>query len=308
MCRVDSQHGPRTDPILGAALSAASATSIHLLAGTLVLATSLAAQPWPEGIQIFTASSVEDSSSWKQVTVNCPSGTIAYHGGASVTASSELPVVIEQSLPVGGVPPTQWLALAQEVEPTSELWRVSAFVHCADVPGYELVNVQSDLNSDVSRELTASCPPGKSVVGGGGGVFFFDQDLGLVGSMADEGGWTVSAREIRPTNASWLLSAFASCAPISELYEIGVLTRADDPDEGLTLFCGFGDRLVAGGASLRLDGAGAALQTLDPGPEHFAVKAVDVLSPYSALLLVSNLCWRATLFADGFESGDTTFW
>ena len=106
MCDVVSRRERLRDPSPRSMRAMLAPCCIHLFAGIVFVAASLAGQSWPETIQIVAAKSATDSSDWKQVVVNCPPGTIAYHGGASVPATSDLPVVIEQSLPVGGDPPT----------------------------------------------------------------------------------------------------------------------------------------------------------------------------------------------------------
>jgi len=89
----------------------------------------------PAGYEVHIASSSEDSSPAKQVSVQCPTGKVAVGGGAALfgagnVVSPPLAVALDHSMisPLGD----EWFARAHEVSPTDTGWELDVKVICAN--------------------------------------------------------------------------------------------------------------------------------------------------------------------------------
>lgn len=83
------------------------------------------------------------------------------------------------------------------------------------ISGYDIVIKNSDENSSDDKLEGAFCPEGKSALGGGA-IVFGDLPVALVSSAPAIGGrgWGARAREIIPTEGSWSMHVYATCANI----------------------------------------------------------------------------------------------
>ena len=80
----------------------------------------------------------------------------------------------------------------------------------------EIVNAESVSNSDTNRQVEASCPAGKQVVGGGAHVWNAASDVALDESYpASAAKWRATAYEVNATAANWHLVAYAICAVVA---------------------------------------------------------------------------------------------
>jgi hypothetical protein len=257
-------------------------------------------------IQVVQADSAFDSTDWKQVVVNCPPGTIAFSGGVglSVGTQTQLPLIVHQSLPQGN-PPTGWLGLAQEREPTATFWGITSVALCATVSGYELVESSSPFDGASPKTVFANCPPGKTPIGGGGGIFFFAPELALHRLSSTETGWHATAIA-HAAVGNWLLNVKVSCAPAVDVERFaGRTLNETDVVDILELTCPTNRVAIAGG------GTGPnriAIFTTWPVLGGWEVAARKIIPVSNWVLAAEVLCLRPTLFADGFESGDTGGW
>ena len=132
---------------------------------TGILATAQPASAVP-GLVTPQGSSVSDSSAEKVVAVACPTGTRTIGGSAVVGGSTR--VRINSEVP----DPTHYTVLAREPRGgVSENWFVVVTAHCAPVsalPGLEYRRTASVFDSTVSHAVTATCSPGKKLIGIGG--------------------------------------------------------------------------------------------------------------------------------------------
>ena len=79
--------------------------------------------------------------------------------------------------------------------------------------GLEIVSAESPSSSDASRQVEATCPAGKVVVGGGAHIWNAPGDVALDESYpAGTSKWRATAWEVNATGANWHLMAYAICA------------------------------------------------------------------------------------------------
>ena len=87
----------------------------------------------------------------------------------------------------------------------------------AGVSGVEIVSTTSASSSN-DKSITATCPAGKTVVGGGASVSLTDGSLAVVQSTpgpltaGKATTWVAAAGEIGNVGPSWTVTAFAVCA------------------------------------------------------------------------------------------------
>ena len=136
---------------------------VAVATGILGAANPAAAVP---GLVTAQGSSVSDSTAEKVVAVACPTGTRAIGGSAVVGGSTR--VRINSAVP----DPTRYTVLAREPrggEPGN--WFVVVTAHCAPVsalPGLEYRRTASVFDSTFNHAVTATCSPGKKLIGVGG--------------------------------------------------------------------------------------------------------------------------------------------
>ena len=83
------------------------------------------------------------------------------------------------------------------------------------VSGHEIVFATSALDNDEEKNIVATCPAGKKVVGGGGYAFnlTYPDDVAIVASFpVNSSSWRVVAQETDPYAPGWLLRTYAICA------------------------------------------------------------------------------------------------
>jgi hypothetical protein len=114
---------------------------------------------------------------------------------------------------------------------TTGSWRVFARGLCAEntatpptgataagyVKGVEYRTASSSTNSVPFKSATATCPTGKTVIGGGGRVTSLSSNVALVGFQRTMGvrALRVTAHEVDPVGASWKVGVRAICANIT---------------------------------------------------------------------------------------------
>lgn len=88
------------------------------------------------------------------------------------------------------------------------------------ISGYEGVAAQSTENSDSPKSVTASCPDGKSIMGGGAGVFIGGGSIALLSIIESRpvgSAWKAKATEISGgTTADWSLEVRAICVTLGD--------------------------------------------------------------------------------------------
>ena len=80
----------------------------------------------------------------------------------------------------------------------------------------EIVTAESPSSSDQNRQVEATCPAGKQVVGGGAHLWNAASDVALDESYpASATKWRATAWEVNATAANWHLVAYAICATVA---------------------------------------------------------------------------------------------
>lgn len=152
------------------------ALAAAMLAG---LTVSLVAVSSPasavEGLRVMHGISATDSVALKTVAIECPPFYNAVGGSAYIAGSSG--VRINSAVPSGsGTSGSGFAILASEQEAgTTESWRIVGRAICAprtSLPGLEYRNAQSSFDSAASHQATATCSPGKKVIGMGGVTWY----------------------------------------------------------------------------------------------------------------------------------------
>jgi hypothetical protein len=91
----------------------------------------------------------------------------------------------------------------------------------AGLGGVETVGASSPFNSSPEKTLVVNCPTGKRLLGGGAGAWgraMIDSAVGVVLTASqplDDRTWLAAAREVNPTDESWVLQAKAVCAAVT---------------------------------------------------------------------------------------------
>jgi hypothetical protein len=186
-----------------------------------------------KNVSIERNQSSSNSNAFKSVQATCPAGSTTVIGGGGFIDGATNDVAFDsvQRLQQGRVLRVK----AHETDPTDGSWAVEAHAVCADTTNAPSTNVYADAvvtpsvtaTSSVNKTLTATCPAGKSIVGGAAatlspppGTALPPPDVVLKqsrpagnGSTAD--GWVATAVEVDPTAASWQLQVLAVCANLN---------------------------------------------------------------------------------------------
>lgn len=196
--------------------------------------------------------------------------------------------------------------MAQEREPTATSWGIASVALCATVSGYELVESSTPLAGTSQKTVHAHCPPGKTPIGSGGGIFFFAPELALYRLASIETGWNATAMA-HAAVGNWLLNVKVSCAPSVDVERFaGSTVNPADEHSLLELTCPANRVAIAGGG---FGSQHIAIFTTRPAPFLGGWRVGARKVPISTRGLGADfLCLRPTLFADGFESGDTGGW
>ena len=266
-------------------------------------------------ITLAHSASPVDGTDIKEATATCPAGSIAFSGGATLAG---LPVpyssrfLLHQSVPLGD-PPSSWYVLAQEHSPSGDPWGISSWALCAErIDGYELVSAVGAADSETPKSLAVSCPAGKVPIGGGGGIYFFTSNLGLYSLLPTSTGWQVRGAERFGQAANWLVAVSVSCAPQVDVSLVDVLTTnydGQDDFDTVSAGCPANRRYIGGGGLVE---EGNALFASGPGGLGWragGLRTVGIGAPTGPWFVGGRaLCLLLPLFADGFESGDTSAW
>jgi hypothetical protein len=156
----------------------------------------------------------DDSTDLKTSAVRCPAGTNVYGVGGGVHWSDRL-VIDENWTPNATLTSASVSAQEDEVG-TSDPWRVWVQAICAEpLPGLQRVAATSVGGSASAKEVTATCPAPKRLVGMGGDIRRAHGEVVMTALVpsADLTSVRLAAREDDTgTLANWYATAYAICA------------------------------------------------------------------------------------------------
>jgi hypothetical protein len=179
-------------------------------------AVAICATP-PAGLVRVAATSPLNSSN-KSVTATCPAGKRVLGTGADINAGNGQ-VGIDDMRPDPGLTAVTVQALEDETGQAGP-WNVTAHAICANPPaGLERVTATSSLDSSPNRAATATCSPGKTLIGTGSDInagsgqvqqieVFPDQNLTHVDVIAIEDDTSFSG--------PWSVTAYGICADAAQ--------------------------------------------------------------------------------------------
>lgn len=273
-----------------------------VLAGaTVALSTPAHAVP---GLTTAQTISAHDSTPEKVVRVSCPAGTSAVGGSAVVGGTTG--VRVNSLVPDAG----GYTVLAREQRGgVAESWSVVVTAQCAptsSLPGLEYRRASSAFDSATRHGISATCTPGKLLVGIGGLIDSSGpgQDALVLGAVRpadaltgvvvtgieDEGGYS----------GGWRTSAVAVCAnPVPGLGLASGTTAVDSTTfKRAVAVCPTGTKIHSGGFDLgsAVGQAGVSASFLDvdvngdPARQGFEVQGREDRNGFSGI-------WRVATYA-----------
>jgi hypothetical protein len=195
----------------------------------------------------IVAASPNDSAN-KSVGAVCPAGKQVTGGGGDITGGGGQ-VLIDDLVPSAtGVGVT---GLEDETG-TSSSWLLRAYAICATpLPGLEVVSNESPFDSS-PKNITATCPSGKRVVGAGGDITGGVGQAVLNNLLPNPALTSTTASAFEDENGyanNWSVSAHAICANPPPGLEL--VTAVSDPDSdpgSVAATCPSGKNLIGTGA------------------------------------------------------------
>jgi hypothetical protein len=227
-------------------------------------------------VSAFTAS----NSNNKSLTVSCPSGQRALSPGAFLEVGSFNQVLIDDIRPDAGLTSVTVNALEDETG-TDQNWTLSVGALCATPPpGLERVSATSPLNSN-NKQVTATCPAGKRVLGAGADINSFNGQVILDDLRPNAALTSVTANALEDETGNpinWSLTAYAVCAnPIAGLERISETSPLDSASPKV-LFpsCPNGKVPTGIGADINTFNGQVMLDVLDTGgAENVILEALE---------------------------------
>jgi hypothetical protein len=177
-----------------------------------VTSYGLCATPLP-GLELVTGSSSDDSQPASGVSVFCPTGKKLVGGGGDIAGGLGQVVLddIVYGSTLGDVNATGY----EDATGYGGIWHVNVYGICATPPpGLQLISVESP-SSSTNKEVTATCPAGKNLLGAGANLFSANGRVLLSAMRLDDVQRSVTAGGEVGENGigeGWTVSAYAICA------------------------------------------------------------------------------------------------
>ena len=213
-----------------------------LLAGTAGTASAMFTQ-----LQRVSKASAESSAA-KSITVPCPAGTKVVGAGADVTPGAG--DVLIQAIRPNATLTSVTVAAREDEDGTAANWYVAAYATCAPPPaGLERVAATSAASS-AAKPVVATCPSGKSLLGGAAelgnayGQVLLD---GIVPNLANRNVTVDALEDETGTAGSWTITAYAICSsPVTGLVRVSATSPVDSTGSRVvTAPCPVGKSLIS---------------------------------------------------------------
>jgi hypothetical protein len=190
---------------------------------------------------IKTADSASNTTSVKQIPVECPQGEFVYGAGGSISGGGAGNVALQAVVPEAVVPgttgaPVRVRVTAVALGAVTSTWSVTAWAVC----GVFTTNLQivpaSDTSTLRAKEANARCPDSLRMYGtgfrinnGNGTVLVHDV---IPGTSVKPTGVTVRATARTGLSPSWTLDGFAICA--NPAPTMSIVQATTQPSSGTT--------------------------------------------------------------------------
>ena len=207
---------------------------------------AFAAATAPPGYRIVSTPDLAAPASIFNTTgqANCPTGTVPWGGGASLTNGFAVPgTSLNTSEPVAG----GWRARVNNASGTAQTFRVD--VICAKKPqGYQVAFFSSDNPPHDTTPATVTCPTG-TVVLSGGALSTSDTTAAALATLGPLGRHRYTAFMANTSDVDQHLTVFAVCGAKPPGYAIvsQSLTDTGPDDPVLTPVCPAGTAVLGGG-------------------------------------------------------------
>jgi len=228
------------------------------------------------GLQVVSRSSPTNSLD-KSATASCPTGKRLIGAGGQLNAPSGK-VILDEITPFGD----NVLAEGFETDGgTQANWTVVAYAICANtgaVPGLQVVQAFSASTSS-NKSATASCPTGKSLIGGAGGVnnaasrVILDE-ITLTGNSVVTAGVETDGG----TLLNWNMEAYAFCAntgSVPGLQLVTVSSATNSVDKSATANCPTGKVRIGTGGQLNAPSGKVILDEITPAGQSVIAVGVE---------------------------------
>ena len=194
--------------------------AIALLAGLPVITLTSPASGVVSGQETVSVTSARDGSNVKSVTASCPPGKRVIGAGTEFEPGGA--VVLQGML----ASPGSVVATAAESR-QQPIWSMKSHAFCADRPaGYQIVSATSPTNGSSPKSITASCPPGRRVIGTGAEISGGDGRVALDELRPRTDTVTATADNLGDFDQPWSVTAQAICA--TPLTGLEIVTAVSD--------------------------------------------------------------------------------
>lgn len=269
-----------------------------VLAGVVAPVTIATPASAVAGLVVVTSTSPErGSESFKGANAVCPAGTKILGGGADIVGGGHgVQLGALNPAPLGLPANSMWATANEDVLGYGGSWYITAWAFCASgVTGHEIVQASSaEPAGSTFASATATCPPGKKVIGAGGisaGKPSFVLDtVDITSDLNSVYVETIAAESPTPGTAP-LAQAYAICiVPVPGQQLVAASSGFTSADKSLSVSCPFGKRLHGAGGGMTGALGQAHLDMLAPSGASSRIEAREDATGYSGT-------WKVDVYA-----------
>ena len=183
------------------------------------------------GLVLVSATSVADSTNFRTVVADCPTGKSITGVGAAITGGDG-DVVLEGYAPVHGSPDYAVAEANEDVTGYAGNWSLTVYAFCVTLnPAIVIVSAATSSTSDGYKVKDVGCPEGDESIGvggwinGGAGQVYLNDVYppGILG-----GGGAIGVEVLNGYEGLWSIRAFAVCVPkSSQISEVDAVSVND---------------------------------------------------------------------------------
>jgi hypothetical protein len=260
-------------------------------------ATPAAASTIPVGSVIaVTQPSGFATGSTKTTSAICPADRPRVLGGGFTIAGTH--IVVSQAQPLAGNPRDSYQVTAGfDQVGTAASWQLLVYAYCSSVaPGWQIVPASTGSTSEPFKEIAASCPSGKEVVGTGGRI---TGGAGQVELVTQPGfprqGVAGGLEDLDGFAGSWSATAYAVCVKVAGVLDIHLVQNQTAVDtvnpKSASVSCPSGTRLTGSAVWTDLPGNAFNLRPNSSTPTSVTASARNENNTGDAYdVIVYGLC------------------